>query len=209
MQAKRAIMEGLEILNILSIATAPGWLQHFDRAVRAGVHAHASPAWTTFFRAVTVLGSPAVVYGVAVLGGAALAWYGAKRAGLWLALTNTLAGLAMEVLKHTVRRVRPPEAWFGYAMPHSFSFPSGHAVSAVCLYGTLALLLSRRIASMPARLGLWCGVVGIAVAIGLSRVYFGVHYPSDVLAGLLLGAVFLLAAWIALPDCVPGKGRNR
>ena len=72
----------------------------------------------------------------------------------------------------------------------SFSFPSGHAMTAVAVYGLLSLLLWQRGRHSWALLaGLWVPLVA------LSRVYLGVHYPSDVLASLALGTVWLVIVW--------------
>ncbi|SCL35144.1 undecaprenyl-diphosphatase [Micromonospora pallida] len=83
-----------------------------------------------------------------------------------------------------------------------FSFPSGHTASTLVILGTVALLISMVTASGTLRATAWMAAGILAVAVGLSRVYLGVHYPSDVLAGWVLGACWLVTVAIAarLPE---------
>jgi undecaprenyl-diphosphatase len=98
-------------------------------------------------------------------------------------LTDTL-------LKLLFHRPRPLEA--AIPLPSSYSFPSGHATVAAATYLTLGLLLADRLASRRAKT--LCVTLGalLAVAIAGSRVYLGVHYPSDVVGGLVLGTAWAL-----------------
>ena len=101
------------------------------------------------------------------------------------------------VLKAHFHRQRPA-AFFDVASPESFSFPSGHALLSVCLYSLLATLISSRL-SGRARWMVRLGTALLILTIGASRVYLGVHYPSDVIGGYLAGA-----AWISALVAVPG-----
>jgi undecaprenyl-diphosphatase len=92
-------------------------------------------------------------------------------------------------LKYIYHRTRPT-AYFGMA-PHSYSFPSGHALCSFCFYGVMAGLLNARIKSLAWRLLIWLAAVALVIAIGLSRIYLGVHYPSDVVAGYLAATVWV------------------
>jgi undecaprenyl-diphosphatase len=80
------------------------------------------------------------------------------------------------------------------AAPPTSSFPSGHTAASVVLYLLIALLLSYRLRSGVARMVLWIVAVLIPILVGLSRLYRGMHYPTDVLSGALLGAVWLFIA---------------
>jgi undecaprenyl-diphosphatase len=71
----------------------------------------------------------------------------------------------------------------------SFSFPSGHAMESIAVYGALAYLIVERVP--PSRYVAWLGWLGLAGIIGFSRVYLGVHYASDVAAGFAAGFVWL------------------
>jgi undecaprenyl-diphosphatase len=80
------------------------------------------------------------------------------------------------------------------AAPPTSSFPSGHTAASVVLYLLIALLLSYRLRSGVARMVLWTVAVLIPILVGLSRLYRGMHYPTDVLSGALLGGVWLFIA---------------
>ncbi len=106
-------------------------------------------------------------------------------------LAITMAGVASLdlVLKHAFHRVRPV-AFFGTS-PSSYSFPSGHALGSLCFYGALAAILSTRVAGRRARLCIWTIAILLVGMIGFSRVYLGVHYPSDVIAGYCAAIVWV------------------
>jgi membrane-associated phospholipid phosphatase len=98
--------------------------------------------------------------------------------------------ITVEVLKVTYERARPD---FGSAipLPHSYSFPSGHAATAAVLYGALGLLAAER-ASSRLRAAAWLAAAGaLALAIGWSRVLLDVHFVSDVVAGFAVGLAWL------------------
>lgn len=169
-----------------------------DRTVYAALSAAASPALTKVFWIATLSADTrtATIESAAVVA-ALLVWARPRRAAFVAALMiggSTLAAL----LKDLFVRPRPPASIALVATPESFAFPSGHAIAALLLFGSLALLLvaSRR----PA----WLKAAGVAAAavgtllVGLSRVYLGVHWFSDVVASYLLGAALLCAGGAAL-----------
>lgn len=101
----------------------------------------------------------------------------------------------LTVLKNVFERERPQ---FGSAipLPHSYSFPSGHAGTAIVLYGALGLLLAERAASRR-RAAAWLALaVALVLAIGASRVLLNVHFVSDVLAGYAIGLAWLCACLV-------------
>jgi len=125
----------------------------------------------------------------------ALALLGRRRRGDAAALIAAPLGasLSSELLKLLIHRPRPAVA--AVALPHGFAFPSGHATAAAATYLTLALVLTQ---GQPAgRRTAWLALgAGLALAVAASRVYLGVHYLSDVLAGLLWGSAWpLWATW--------------
>jgi undecaprenyl-diphosphatase len=160
----------------------------FDLAVRNWVHHYSSPGMTHAAQAASWLGEYGVttVFFLSLLLFVVLRW---RRAAVWLTLTMAGALVLDLSLKHAFHRQRPT-AFFG-PLPHTYSFPSGHSLFSFCFYGVLAGLLADRITSLPMRIWIWTIAGILVIAIGLSRIYLGVHYPTDVLGGYLAAAVWV------------------
>jgi undecaprenyl-diphosphatase len=100
------------------------------------------------------------------------------------------------LLKSIYERARPDHG-SPIALPHSYSFPSGHAATAVVLYGALGLLLAEQSRSRLRAVGWFAGAAVLALAIGASRVLLNVHFVSDVLAGFAVGLTWLCCCAVA------------
>lgn len=96
--------------------------------------------------------------------------------------------ILMQVLKSIIRRVRPSWKWI---IQGGFSYPSGHTISALLLYGTLILLILKRVKGKR-RTPLIILFSLMILLTGISRIYFGAHYLTDVLASLILGVIILI-----------------
>ena len=118
-------------------------------------------------------------------------WCASRRADAMFVVLAVLGITALvAVLKATYERARP-DLGSPIPLPHSSSFPSGHAATAVVLYGALGLLLAER-ARSPLRAAAWlAAAVVMALAIGASRVLLNVHFVSDVAAGFAVGLAWL------------------
>ena len=163
-----------------------------DAAVRGGLHSLASPGLTAFFRAITWLGSEVflVPFGALVVWRLAAA---GRRHGAVLLVVAALGGEVLDqILKLSFHRGRPAP-YFGYALPSTYSFPSGHAMVSACFFGVLAAVLTAGVRSRAARVAVWAVAAGLVLLIGLSRIYLGVHYPSDVAAGYCAAIVWVAA----------------
>jgi len=143
---------------------------------------------TQLFSALTLLGkSHVVVLFVSALAILLVLW----RKGIDLmALIITIVGSTTSswLLKLAFQRPRPDQAIY---LESSYSFPSGHATIAVALYGFIGYLLIRLTRRWWQRISLVCTTLALIAAIGLSRLYLAEHYLTDVLAGYLLGALWL------------------
>ena len=118
------------------------------------------------------------------------------RPALLLAVAALVGYPLSDGVKILVNRPRPDVPWRLIDRPASASFPSGHALESTIVYGTLALLVGRRLRRRGWRAAAAAIGVLLPLLIGLSRVYLGVHYLTDVLAGWAAGlAVALLASW--------------
>ena len=94
-------------------------------------------------------------------------------------------------LKYLFHRARPD--LFRVVQELGYSFPSGHVIASMCFYGMTAFLIIRRISTWRGRLTVLTLTVILVAAIGISRIYLGVHYPTDVVAGYAVGSM-----WVAL-----------
>jgi undecaprenyl-diphosphatase len=172
----------------LAESVAKDQTAQFDSYIRAAVHQWATPALTRFMFAVTWMGSVGLAI-VAILAFALFRHFLWRRAAIWLLVTLTGAAILSLGLKSAFHRPRPVP-FFGH-MPHTYSFPSGHSLFSFCLYGVLAGLLADRAQSKLLRVLIWVIAAALILTIGLSRIYLGIHYPSDVLAGYLAGAIWV------------------
>ncbi len=104
-------------------------------------------------------------------------------------IANVSIGVVlMQVLKNIIKRVRPSWKWI---VQGGFSYPSGHTISALLLYGTLMLLVYKKVHGKFRKPLLICFSLMIILT-GLSRIYFGAHYLTDVVASLILGSIILI-----------------
>lgn len=160
----------------------------FDMAVRGWVHHYASPSLTRAAEFASFVGADvlAAAFVISLVVFAFLRWW---RAAFWLTITQAGALVLDLSLKYAFHRQRPTP-FFG-PLPHTYSFPSGHALFSFCFYGVLAGLLADRIKSLPIRICIGLAAAILIVAIGLSRIYLGVHFPTDVLGGYLAAAVWV------------------
>lgn len=160
----------------------------FDRTVSLGVHRFDTPVLDHVMKLFTTIGSfPIVVCVVAVVAAFCVRMRDRAAAGRLIgvvALTEALNAL----LKHLFARVRP-NLFEEIATLHSYSFPSGHAMSAAAIYGMVAVVLARLMPRLQG--GLYMTTFILAFMIGLSRIYLGVHWVTDVLAGYAIGATIL------------------
>lgn len=162
----------------------------FDNFVRSAVHGWASPGLTSFMRTITWIGSVQfLVPFVAVCVAAFL--YVRWRRGVFLLLITVAGAIPLDAaLKVAFHRARPLP-FFDIRAPQSYSFPSGHALFAFCIFGVLAAITTARTKRVWLRVGIWVVAGAMVFLIGLSRIYLGVHYPSDVVAGYLAAAIWV------------------
>lgn len=188
----------------LSEEVFEGEAQRLDTASLLWVHS-AFPTWLDApMRLITTLGYPQVVVPLLLLATYAFYRKGLKLSAALLLVSVPGSAILGTALKSFYGRARPELFDSGYEAPF-FSFPSGHAITAVSFYGVLTLLTARRLR------GRWRWFLAMAGAIlvfliGFSRLYLGVHYPSDVLAGYLAAALWVgtvgmaLALWRSLRE---------
>lgn len=166
-----------------------GELSRFDVQVRLAIHQYANPSLTLAMEAISDLGSPVFLtclFAVLVIVFLLRRW---RYAALWLSLSMAGA-LALDVtLKRLFHRPRPVA--FFVPQPPTYSFPSGHALGSFCFYMVLAGLVTARLRDLRARVVIWLLAALLVAAVGFSRVYLGVHWPTDVVAGYAAAACWV------------------
>lgn len=163
----------------------------FDEPLLRLAYAHESPAADRLFSMVTHLGYEWFVVPVDVLLVLALAWTGRVREGLFAGIALAGSALLNMAAKRGYGRERP-ELWLSLLPEHSYSFPSAHAMGSMTLACVVMLLAWRTRWRWPVVLV----ASGFAIAVGVSRVYLGVHHPSDILAGWSAASVWTAAAFV-------------
>jgi undecaprenyl-diphosphatase len=173
-----------------------GQLAAFDIALADALRTETSPAWQSAFWYLTWLGSSPVIAAASV----AVLWLLLKRGHKLLAIMWSVSQGGSALLNYAMKaafaRARPEGA--DQALYSStLSFPSGHAMAAIVFWGVGAYLLLRLLPPTARAAPFIVLMLAFPLVIGFSRLYLGVHYASDVLAGFLAGA-----AWVAV--CVSG-----
>ena len=178
-----------------AVVGLPGALHKLDTFAADAADALAFDAATAAMLVLTDLGGINETTVLVLLLGAGFAAFRQWRSLLALALTSALTLLAVFELKGLFERARPSSS-DALMEAAGYSFPSGHAAKAAALYGIVAILAAvylrdrRRFRAVAIGLS-----VAVILIVGVSRVYLGVHYPTDVIAGWLLGGGIALAAW--------------
>jgi undecaprenyl-diphosphatase len=170
-----AILTGLRRADDLAVPAGPAWL------LQGAID-------------ISAMGGATLLWLIGLAGTGFLALLGRRREALWLAATFAGSSLLNAGLKLLFDRDRPD------LVPHltvisDTSFPSGHAMNAAAVYLTLGILLAETQPRRAQRVFLLGIAVLMVVLIGCSRVYLGVHWPSDVIAGWCVGSVWALAAY--------------
>ena len=185
----------------------------FDRAVLLWIESNV-PAWLDGpMRAVTTLGYYRVV--LPLLAVISLAFYlrGWRLSAIMLAVSTAGGIFLTTVLKVLFRRARPEIIDSGYTAGF-YSFPSGHATVAVGFYGALALIFAYHLRGTARWAVLLLGAA-VVLLIGFSRLYLGVHYPTDVLVGYLAAPLWLVsvggvyALWLSVRGLRAAERRRK
>ena len=176
------------VAAVLGRLVAEGDTLRIDTAILDAIHLHASPLLDHVFAFATFMGGPGVV-AVAIALVAYVFVRGSRREAGIMAIGMFVAEVLDLVLKELFDRVRP-ELWLRVAVSGE-SFPSGHALASTVIYGLVAYTVARRWRGHATLVGAIAALVVAAIA--FSRLYLGVHWPSDVVAGVAIGYLCLTA----------------
>jgi undecaprenyl-diphosphatase len=164
-----------------------GELDGFDRVALEQIVALRVPGLNGPAVDLTALGSVSVLSLLCVVSVLLLMLQRDTLAAWQLTLAASGGGMISTLLKRALERTRPSHVEKLVEVT-SYSYPSGHSLAAASVYLTLAIVSARHLSERVSRIFVFCTALLLMAGIGLSRAYLGVHYPSDIAAGLLLGS---------------------
>jgi undecaprenyl-diphosphatase len=191
----------LFVFSFIAQEVVEGKTLAFDREIILALRSASDPsvpigpAWLPeTARDVTSLGSM-VVLGIITVAAVGYLFLAGKSAVAWLMLIAVVGGIAIsDLLKFVFGRARP-DVVTPMARVFTMSFPSAHATMSAITYLTIGAILARSQSSSTVSLYFMLLAAFLTVLIGVSRIYLGVHYPTDVLAGWCIGAAWALGCW--------------
>jgi len=177
----------LILFSIILISVLNGTIQVFDSNIYNMINSLKSNCMDMFFKTITRFGDEEVLIFIAIV---CLIFIKNRKIGTSIAINLASTGLMNHILKEIVQRPRPPIE-FRMVQESSFSFPSGHAMASLAFYGLIIYYIYNYVKNKKVK-NIACIALSILIfLIGISRIYLGVHYASDVLAGFLFSTVYL------------------
>ncbi|MGC1646972.1 MAG: phosphatase PAP2 family protein [Candidatus Sulfotelmatobacter sp.] len=162
-----------------------------DRTILIGVAKARTPWLTVVAVDLTALGSVTVVVLISTIALCVLLLLKDRMGALQLVAAFVGAGILTTTIKNYIDRPRP-EVVPQLIQVSGLSYPSGHSLAAASFYLTVAILVCRHLQRTGHQIAILAMTVGIILLVGISRIYLGVHYPSDVASGISLGAAWAL-----------------
>ncbi|HFH9837496.1 TPA: phosphatase PAP2 family protein [Streptococcus suis] len=168
----------------------PTNLTAFDTAIQTAVRGDLPSFATTFWTSITVLGNTVVILGICLV--LAFLFYRKqwKAEAYFILASFVTMGVASTALKYVYQRPRPSIEWLIDTI--GYSFPSWHTASTMMVAGVIVIIVNQRIKSLLVKRLIQIVLILIAVLVAVSRIYIGVHYPTDIIGGWLLALAFLL-----------------
>ena len=170
-------------------------LRQFDYTIIEYIQSQISPQLTTIMKGITFFGGKTgVILGVLIT--SIIFFFYKKRYAVYIILSSGLGALFNYYLKWLFQRERPD--FYPLIVEHGYSFPSGHSMASFIFYTSLAVVLAKvaKKKSLDVMIGILFAI--IVLLIGISRIYLGVHYPSDVLAGFAAGGFWVCLCGLTL-----------
>lgn len=195
-----------------AVAVSASWLTSLDRSIsqRCFTFTVGHNGFGQLAHLATTLGDGRTITLVTT---AAVIWCAIRRRWLlagWLVVVVAGSALLSTVVKNAVQRARPPTDGV-LTTAHGFSFPSGHTQAATVTYAAVVLVVAWQLLG-PGPRARWASaavVVVVAGSVGLSRVFLGVHWPTDVMGGWLLGSAWVTGlTYVLLRLVPPGRARS-
>jgi undecaprenyl-diphosphatase len=194
----------LFVFAVLADEVAEGDTRAFDERVLLALRVPGDPAdpigprwFEEMMRDFTAIGGTGVLVLMVLTVAGFLGLTGKGHAALAIIVAVSGGTLLSQTMKWAYARPRPELVPHG-AEVYTASFPSGHAMMSAIVYLTLGAMLARTQSSQAVKAYIIGVAIFLTVLVGTSRVYLGVHWPTDVLAGWALGALWAIASWLAM-----------
>lgn len=171
-------------------------IQYFDNTVYEMISSFISQPFTTFAKAITTIGSEYIIIPICIT---LTIVFWKKVYGKFVLINLCTTFIINQGLKFLIKRPRPSD--YNLIIEKGFSFPSGHSMIAMAFYGYIIYLIYKEVKNKYIKWSLISILTTIIILIGLSRIYLGVHYASDVLAGFIISLAYLII-FISLQNTV-------
>lgn len=178
----------LAIFIVVLINVLNGNIAGFDNSIYSAISSLKSKFMTAFFKGITKFADEEPLILLAIVG---LIVIKNRKIGASIAVNLASSAFFNHLIKELVQRPRPPME-FRMVEESSFSFPSGHAMTSVAFYGLIIYFVFKNVKNKKVRNTICTTLSLLIFLIGISRIYLGVHYASDVLAGFAFGIVYLV-----------------
>ncbi|MCH5586089.1 phosphatase PAP2 family protein [Shimazuella sp. AN120528] len=182
-------------------------LFHFDQTIINWIGTFVKPQLTSMMKFFTFFGSPLALILFLIISVSWMVWQKKRWESLFLVIAIAGGGLFNQLLKWIFHRQRP--TLHRLIQETGYSFPSGHSMISFVFYGMICMLLMVFLKSRTPKVIVIISTVIMVVMVGMSRIYLGVHYPSDVLAGYAAGGAWLMICLIGLRLVLETREKNR
>ena len=170
------------LLNVLN-----NEITAFDTNIYNSISIVKNDVATNIFKIITEFGSAKILIIIAL---ASLVVVKNKKIGITICINLASIGLLNQILKRIIQRPRPEG--FRLVEETGYSFPSGHSMASMAFYGLIIYFIFKNVKNKVARNSICVTLSMLIFLIGISRIYLGVHYASDVLAGFLISIAYLI-----------------
>lgn len=168
----------------------PSSLTGFDSAIQSAVRGNLPSGASQFWTSITVIGNTAIILAITLILSAIFYYYKQwKIEAFFLLASFAVMGVASTALKYVYQRPRPSIEWLIDTI--GYSFPSWHTASTMMIAGAVVIIIQQRMKQgLPKRI-LQVALIVLAILVAISRIYVGVHYPTDIIGGWLLALTLL------------------
>ena len=178
----------LIVFVIILINVLNGKIQNFDTVIYNAIISLETDILTFVVKIITMFGDKEILILIAII---SLIFIKNRKIGCSIAVNLASVGLINHILKEIIRRERPPIE-IRMVEETSFSFPSGHAMASFAFYGLIIYFICKYLKNKKIKNILCITLSFLIFLIGTSRIYLGVHYPSDVIAGFACSTMYLI-----------------